>query len=338
MRCTAPRTVGFLSDGKTISWSKRRFSREYAPFQLPCGKCISCRLEYARQWAVRCVHESMMYEQNSFLTLTYSDENLGNSKLRYIDFQLFFKRLRKKVFNERLKASGLNYSLFKSLEKHERDAWHDKHGVGVFVTGEYGDRTKRPHWHCIVFNWRPDDAQYHYTSETGHKVYTSQKLADLWPFGHSEIGEVTFESAGYVARYAAKKLVHGPDGHDYEPISKKSNRRAIGKRFLEKYWKDIFNYGELVLPSGQRCAIPRYYEKWLQANHPGEFEHWISEVKPKLTKHQEAKRAREEQEYYAMLDQRIGNKKYLPPITREATLKEIQQQRFKILSKHTKEF
>ena len=36
--------------------------------QVPCGRCIGCRLERSRVWAVRCVHESSLYEQNCFIT------------------------------------------------------------------------------------------------------------------------------------------------------------------------------------------------------------------------------------------------------------------------------
>ena len=46
------------------------------PMTIPCGQCIGCRLEKARQWAIRCVHESKMWEHNSFVTLTYNDFNL----------------------------------------------------------------------------------------------------------------------------------------------------------------------------------------------------------------------------------------------------------------------
>lgn len=37
--------------------------------ELPCGQCIGCRLEYSRQWAVRCVLEAMQYEHNYLLHL-----------------------------------------------------------------------------------------------------------------------------------------------------------------------------------------------------------------------------------------------------------------------------
>ena len=196
MRCTSPRTVGFQADGKTLCWSKNNYSKEYATFQLPCGKCIECRLSYAREWAIRCIHEAQMHEENCFVTLTYSQENLKSPFLQYRDFQLFMKKLRFAYPNKK---------------------------IGVFVTGEYGEKTKRPHWHAIIFNYRPSDAIKKYTTDRGDTVYSSESLSKIWDHGIAEFGSVTLESAGYCARYAAKKLVHGADeDHDFQPISKKS--------------------------------------------------------------------------------------------------------------------
>ena len=315
MRCLSPRTVGFLADGKTISWSQKNYSKEYATFQLPCSKCIECRLEYARQWAVRCVHEAKMHKENSFITLTYSDENLKSSKLQYIDFQLFAKRLRKKI------------------KKSDPDK-----KISIFVTGEYGEKTKRPHWHAIIFNWRPSDTIPLYKNERGDQVYTSGTLNELWPFGRSELGSVTFESAGYVARYAAKKLVHGNDGtHDYNPISKKSSKNAIGKLFLETYYKDIFNYGEVVLDNGTKSTIPRYYEKWLQKNHPHDWIDYVTKLKASRLQAAEEKKQRQQAKIDDINNQRLKNnprKGFL--ISSSAVRTKLINQRFKILQKHLK--
>lgn len=256
MRCTDPRTVGFYADGKTLCWSKKKFSKEYATFQLPCGKCIDCRLEYARQWATRCIHEAQMHEKNCFITLTYSDQNLQSPKLVYEDFQKFMKKLRK-LQNE---------------------------PIGMFVTGEYGEKTKRPHWHAIIFNWAPSDGTKKYKNIQGDQVYESATLNKAWGLGISEFGSVTLRSAGYCARYAAKKLVHGKDqDHEYHPISKKSSKHAIGKKWIEKYWPDVFNYGRLQLPDGTTTSIPRYYEKWFRENKPQEWEKYITKTKSDIS-------------------------------------------------------
>lgn len=272
MRCTSPLTVGFQSDGKTLCWSPKNYSKEYAPFQLPCGKCIACRLEKARQTAIRCVHEAKMYEQNTFVTLTYSDENLKSERLCYPDFQKFIKRLRSHI-----------YESHKGLLVKKEDYENIK--IGVLVTGEYGDKKKRPHWHAIIFNYDwPDKIQVGKT-ELGDPVFNSKILESLWPYGRCESGTVTFKSASYVARYATKKLYHGKDGtHDFEPISKRSSKNAIGKRFIEKFWPDVFTHGYIVLDDGTQCGIPRYYEDWLKKHKPEEWLRYITKIKTKIIK------------------------------------------------------
>ncbi|AZL83005.1 replication initiator protein [Apis mellifera associated microvirus 22] len=305
MRCTRPMTVGFQPDGKTLCWSKNHFSKEYPTFQLPCGKCISCRLEYSRQWAVRCVHEAQMHPENSFITLTY--EKLKSEKLDYTDFQKFMKRLRK----------SLNQP------------------VGCFVTGEYGEKNKRPHWHAIIFNWRPTDCIYKYSNDRGDKIYSSSSLDSLWDHGITEVGSVTFESAGYCARYAAKKLVHGSDqSHEFHPISKKSSKHAIGKKFLERYWENIFNLGSIVLPNGETCAIPRYYEKWLKQHQPAAWQAYTTKLK--LDRQQEAERIetkKKQEEYLINLNRPAGSG---PQISRDRAREKILEQKFENLQKHLK--
>nr|QJB18988.1 MAG: replication initiator protein [Microvirus sp.] len=300
MRCTSPRTVGFKPDGKTISWSQKNFSKEFATFQLPCGKCIECRLEYARQWAIRCMHEAQMHPENSFITLTYSDENLLSPKLQYEDFQLFMKRLRK----------------------------HSNNEIGMFVTGEYGDKTKRPHWHALLFNYRPSDSIYKYTNDHGDRVYSSAILDQLWGKGIAELGQITLKSAGYCARYAAKKLVHGHDQeHDFQPISKKSSKNAIGKKWLEKYWEDVFNYGQIVLPDGSTCSLPRYYQKWLLKHKPEEYKHYVTETKNKKTEHALARAYAEAVSYFEQSRKRTFKG---PLKTRIQARKEITEQKHKL--------
>lgn len=309
MNCLSPRTVGFKSDGKTICWSQSQYSKEFATFQLPCGKCLQCRLEYARQWAVRCVHEASTHDENCFITLTYNDAHLESPRLIYKHFQDFMKRLR-----------------FHNSERQ----------IGVFVTGEYGDKKKRPHWHAIIFNWRPSDAKFKYTSDRGDQVFSSDFLINLWGKGTAEFGEVTFESAGYCARYAAKKLVHGKDeDHDYQPISKKSSKHAIGKRWLEKYWPDAFNHGRIILPDGASCAIPRYYEKWLQKNEPEAFVRYVTQTKNEKIQKAQNKEAKEKDKETKINLLRSAARRGLQ-IKRNVVKKKIIEQKFKQLQERLK--
>lgn len=313
MRCRSPRTVGFQADGKTIAWSHKTSSKEFPTWPMPCGKCIECRLEYARQWAIRCVHESQMHANNSFITLTYSDANLP-PKLVYEHFQDFMKSLRHKYCEQ---------------------------PIGMFVTGEYGETTKRPHWHAILFNFQFPDLEYWGKSETGDRLYTSAICDRLWGRNDPEkypnkIGGVSFESAGYVARYASKKLVHGHDqAHDFNPISKKSSKYAIGKTWLQKYWQDVVNHGDVSIMktdgSVQRCSTPRYYEKWLQKHQPEGWKTYVTETKLRRINQAAEKSASREEDTREQNLNRLPFEE--PRVTAQQAQRIINDQKFNRLTK-----
>ena len=106
--------------------------------QVPCGKCLECRIQYARSWADRCVLEAKQYKYNYFVTLTYDDAFLPNrNSLCPKDLQLFIKRLRKHYSK---KYPGVK--------------------VRFLASGEYGDLSWRPHYHIILFNCPIDDLTY----------------------------------------------------------------------------------------------------------------------------------------------------------------------------------
>lgn len=344
MRCSHPYPVGFKADGKTIAWSPKQRSKEYATFQLPCGKCLECRLEYARSWAIRCVHEAQMHPKNCFITLTY--EKLESDKLIYSHFQDFMKRLREHVYENAVdKTFGEGH--WKSLSKKQKKEFREKHKfestrLGCFVTGEYGDKEKRPHWHAIIFNWEPSDAKFKRSNERGDKIYESATLTKIWGKGLVEYGAVTLHSAGYCARYAAKKLVHGNDQeHDFHPISKKSNKHAIGKKWLEQFWPDVFNHGEVVLKDGTSMPIPRYYEKWLKENKPTEWLRYVTSTKQKRITAAETKAQNDYQAFKKVCDDRSAKRNIDGifrghPVSQLEARKKILREKFKLLQDHLK--
>ena len=83
---------------------------------------------------------------------------------------------------------------------------HFGSGVRFFHCGEYGELYERPHHHAILFNCDIYDKELLLNAKTGFNLYTSSLLSSLWPFGLHSIGEVSFESCAYVARYIMKKV------------------------------------------------------------------------------------------------------------------------------------
>lgn len=204
---------------------------------VPCGQCIGCRLEKSRMWAVRCVHEARLHVRNCFITLTYDDNHLSRcpqGSLNKRDWVLFMKKLRKQY--------GVN--------------------IRFYHCGEYGEKHERPHHHACIFNHDFMD-KYLWSTRNGVKLYRSEELDKIWGYGYTTIGEVTFESAAYCARYVMKKLT-GPGASVYngkEPeYCTMSRKPGIGNEFLKKYLLDIYTTDMVVVKNDLTCRPPRYYD------------------------------------------------------------------------------
>jgi hypothetical protein len=206
---------------------------------LPCGQCVGCRLERSRQWAVRCMHEASLYPDNSFITLTYSDENLPpRGSLLKSDFQDFMKRLRKSIAPKR---------------------------VRYYHCGEYGEKLKRPHYHALLFGHDFEDKKY-FSGKADCSLYTSDSLSKLWPFGFSLSGSVSFESAAYVARYVMKKVTGDRSAEHYQGLlpeyTTMSRRPGIGQGWYAKFKTDVYPLDRIAV-RGSLTRPPRFYDNLL---------------------------------------------------------------------------
>jgi len=119
----------------------------------------------------------------------------------------------------------------------------------------------------------------------GDKLYTSKLLTDVWGLGHVTIGELTTQSAGYVARYVMKKIrgtqaddhysrVELATGEIYQltpEFCTMSRNPGLGQTFMDRYPQDIFNHDSIVL-DGKKYRIPRYYDKKLEKLDPHKLE------------------------------------------------------------------
>lgn len=317
MQCINPLPAYFDRLGNIVH-SPKQADRSISGFQLECRKCLPCRINSGRELAIRAMHEAQMHKNNIFLTLTYNDENLKSPKLQYLDFQLFMKSL---------------------LEKRCRDITDPelkrKLSIPFMVTGEYGDKNQRPHWHAILFNYAPLDPKPERTTDLDHNVFTSEELSNLWGKGRIEYGSVTLESASYVARYAAKKLIHGPDdSHDYHPVHHRSKQHAIGKSWISKYWKFTFENGYVTLPNGQKAKIPRYYSDWLKKNQPTQWEDYVTKLRHENTI-KALKKSRDEEIQYLteLMNRNNGSPRLIHPNKMKLT---ILNQKFKRLQEKLK--
>ncbi len=270
MPCYHPISAFQCTDGSIVFYESKRHDVSRS-LQLPCGQCVGCRLERSRQWAIRCMHEAQMHTQNCFITLTYDDAHLPSDRsLHYRDFQLFIKRLRKRYPGRRIR---------------------------YYMAGEYGENFGRPHWHACIFGLDFDDKKLWKRTAANSVLYRSRDLELLWPFGYSSIGDVTFESAAYVARYIMKKVTGKNAAEHYQEIdpdtgeitnrtpefTKMSLKPGIGYEWYKQYTSDVYPH-DYVVVRGKKVKPPKYYDKKYKIDNPYEFDEllYIREKSSKL--------------------------------------------------------
>lgn len=245
--------------------------------EIPCGQCVGCRLEYSRQWANRCMLELAYHDSAYFVTLTYNDSHVPKTlygdqgtgevrcalTLRKRDVQLFFKRLRKAFPDCKIR---------------------------YYLAGEYGGKTHRPHYHAIIYGLKLDDLVFYKRSDQNYRYFTSQSLQDAWsiydpanmifdPIGYVVVGQVTWETCAYTARYIMKKL-KGDASSFYELYNLEPEFTLMSRKpgIAAQYYldnPDCFSK-EFIHISTEKGGIkfrpPKYYDRLFDIDHPGELD------------------------------------------------------------------
>lgn len=200
-----------------------------------------------------------MHEYSCFLTLSFDDEHLAaDGSLHKSDMQKFIRALRKKLSPQKIR---------------------------FFQCGEYGDETFRPHHHAAIFGFWPDDAKFLKYNDNGDRLYTSDFLDETWGQGHVWVGQLTMQSAEYIARYIFKKVTGEKGEEHYTRVSRDgtmhqlqpeyitmSNRPGIGNEWLKKYHRDVFPGDFVALSDGTQTKTPAYYLRWLEKHDKGEHQ------------------------------------------------------------------
>lgn len=252
---------------------------EESGISMPCGKCVHCQISKRKDMTTRLSNEMFFYGDSCcFITLTYNDENIPTTSYASIktdgkiverginkapvqtllpaDVQKFLKRLRR----------HLEY-IPKSLRRRVgRD--HVDHSIRYFCVGEYGGKTARPHYHILIFGWKPSDLVYH-SQRKGNIVYRSAQIEKLWKYGFSTVQPCGIGVSRYCARYVTKKFVN--DSKSFEPcqdsfypefILQSVRHGGMGALFFDKYHEEILKRGYVTYKTGftvLKARIPPYY-------------------------------------------------------------------------------
>lgn len=214
-QCLTPFTIRLKMENKSIP--------------VPCGKCPECRKRRVSGWSFRLMYEERQAISAHFVTLTYDTTYVPITKNGFMtvnksDVQKFFKRLRK------------------------AEAKTNPHAIKYYLAAEYGGRTKRPHYHAIIYN-----------------VSEPYAIEKAWMRGAIDYGTVTGGSIGYTLKYMDKpRRIPEHRNDDREPefglMSKGLGLGYITDAVKKWHHADRDNRMHLVIEDGKKIAMPRYYK------------------------------------------------------------------------------
>ena len=194
-------------------------------------------------------NEAQMHSVSCMVTLTYDDDHLPpHGQLFKEHLQLFFKRLRK---------AGARFK--------------------YVASGEYGDRSRRPHFHIAFFGMDFSGDRKRYGGSREMPTFRSAELATVWPFGSHLINNLSFEACAYIARYIMKKL-KGPNVSPvplfFDPVSGELilpnpefllMSKGIGRSWFNEYFmSDVFPTASVLTAQGTHAPVPRFYKMLLK--------------------------------------------------------------------------
>lgn len=207
-------------------------SVRYRPINIPCGKCILCRKSRSWEVTVRALLEWQAdpFQKACFITLTVDERHMPDvfpgMLLRHRPWQLFAKRLRKKIGKFR-----------------------------YLMCGEYGEHTRRPHYHAVIYGHDLTDRQFNFDDCS---YCDSPMLRDVWQLGQVQCRPVNANAIAYVAGYQLKldeADIPGDFDDDDTDVKLKnyvkwSRMPGLGFPFLEKH-PELFRRHESRFDDGK---------------------------------------------------------------------------------------
>lgn len=191
--------------------------------QIPCGKCLACKKARAKGWQLRLMSEFERYPNSYFITLTFEDRYLEEFKDNVNrSIHLFLDRLRKVYKNKSIRH---------------------------FICGEYGKKTKRFHYHGILFNL-PDK-------------FNLDILEKTWKYGFVYLGWCTQDSIEYVTKYITKT---DEELEDKYKVPRLIVSKGIGEYMVESYKDSPLKHQLkplIISDKGYKIPLPRYVKSKL---------------------------------------------------------------------------
>lgn len=212
-----------------------------ARISVPCGRCAVCLSRRREEWTIRLTEEAKEHLNAVFVTLTYDDKNEPWMYKDYFMSMLpFYKAIVKDDFSSRVPAVNK-----KDVQDFLKRLRHNVPKISYYCVAEYGTKTRRPHYHLIIF---------------GISFAYEKTILEAWGKGQIMVGTVTLQSIKYVCKYHINKTDF-PKG-SVKPFCLMSKKPAIGSKYVAKmkdYHKDYIN-NTFYSDNQFKKPLPRYYK------------------------------------------------------------------------------
>lgn len=244
---------------------------------IPCGQCSGCRLDRAHSWSDRLQMESLFQGEDRTwcVTLTYDDEHLPGHDRLVLDRETL----------QPCYTGCLNMDDVSAWMKRLRFALCQP-GIRFYAAGEYGENTRRPHYHVILFADIPDARSV--KSVDGEHISLprgrmwSPIVEKTWGKGLTDCSPAGMAAMSYVAGYVTKKL-YGQHEKEYQDgvarfreilpeiteqpreSARMSRDPGLGVPWIIEH-ADQCRFGSVYLPSpdgARRAPLPRIAENHL---------------------------------------------------------------------------
>ena len=241
--------------------------------------------------------ESERYDHKFFITLTYDDEHLPLfEKMTYTDKDGYIHEFENDgTWNGSLQPEDVT-RFIKTLRKHfERQGITD---IKYFYCGEYGETTKRPHYHMILFGAPLNIYDfYDFHIDKRHKMHwKSKEIERWWGKGMIDLAEVEWSSCAYVARYCMKKIdlendpIQYAQQGKYKEFVRMSRRPGIGVRHFQEHMEEIYEHDEVIQKTVKGVTSSFKPPKAFDQRFKDLYPEWWEEIK--ASREQAAERTR----------------------------------------------
>lgn len=252
------------------------YNKEKGWIKVKCGKCIICRKNKCRDWAIKLINEGKYHKKMCMVTLTFrlkfllkpyikeitkiKQKRQANGEIKKWKYKIIEQVTPEYIHN--VKRTGWLITLF--IKKLRKKLMKEGKFISYFAVGEHGtENTHRAHWHILFFGLGIDDLRCRSIgkSKKNKEIYFSETIDELWSHKKTKIGkhtisEVTDATIKYVANYTMKKMYKDTS---VLPVTMRfSNQNKITAKWV-RYNHYELRKGYLIDNDGAKYKIPEGY-------------------------------------------------------------------------------